>query len=63
MCQTNRRLISAEYAAFVLRFRAAGKSYKEVYEGLGYKKLTESLKAIPDVVQIEGDIVKLKAKK
>ena len=30
----------------------AGKPFKGVYEELGYKKLTESLKSIPDVVQV-----------
>ena len=39
-----------------------GKSYKEFYEPLGYKKLTESLRAI-DTLTVEGDIIKLKSKK
>lgn len=34
-----------------------------MYEGLGYKKLTESLKAMPDVVHVEGENIKLKGKK
>ncbi len=41
----------------------AGGSYKEVYEGLGYKKMSESLKAIPDVVHVDGENIKLKGKK
>jgi hypothetical protein len=41
---------------------AAGKNYKEFYEPLGYKKMTESLRAI-DSLQVEGDTIKLKSKK
>ena len=39
-----------------------GKNYKEFYEPLGYKKLTESLRAI-DTLLVEGDTIKLKSKK
>ena len=50
-------------ALLMLCCSPAGKSYKEVFEALGYKKQGETFKAMGDLITVENEVVKLKGKK